>query len=243
MKCTHCQTEIDAKLKFAISSNICPFCGEKIFPDELNELLNDAKIIFESVTDLFKENFEDWLLANYSYINLNTLNSKIEQKDKSYIDKIKKASKELLPIVVAGSGGTISQEINNPVAEIIKKNAGIKTDKEKLQKLKAFANQIKSGATESEVIEVEEEEDNENSDEDVTHRPNFKSSSEERLNLVSVEDAENLDTSNVFAVLNKSGKGNMKDMIRLQQQFNKIGSGRDSIDTGEKKKNSFSRAV
>jgi Zn-finger nucleic acid-binding protein len=152
MKCTNCQAEIEAKWKHAISSNICPYCGEKIFSDELGSLLSASRKLFDSVEDGFKYNFEDWLMSNYGYVNVRTLKDKMEEKDKVYLDKVKLLSKDLFNVIATGSIQTNAskeqrQQNQVPVemdatAAQIRKNAGLDAME---QRRKEAASKIKSG--------------------------------------------------------------------------------------------------
>ncbi len=116
MICTNCQSEIDAKWKHAVSTNICPFCGEKIFSDELNKVISDSKNVLDSVQDEFRGNFEDWLLSNYNLINLKTLKTKIEEKDKLYLERVKSISKEAFNHLI--SGASVVVENRKPQSQV-----------------------------------------------------------------------------------------------------------------------------
>lgn len=71
MKCKSCSTIIDAKLKFALNQNVCPYCGEAIMEDDLKNVISGLTQILSNYNQ-FKDQIESWLLANYSLISINS---------------------------------------------------------------------------------------------------------------------------------------------------------------------------
>jgi len=71
MKCKSCGTIIDAKLKFALTQNTCPYCGEAIMEDNLKNIISGLSSILSSYEN-FKEQVESWLLANYNLVSLSS---------------------------------------------------------------------------------------------------------------------------------------------------------------------------
>jgi hypothetical protein len=70
MKCKSCEQNVDAKFKFAISTNVCPFCGEAIIDVALQAILNDLKTVMERGAE-YMEDVENWLFSNYSLRKVN----------------------------------------------------------------------------------------------------------------------------------------------------------------------------
>ena len=67
MKCMSCEANINPKWTHAISSNICPFCGESILEEELKASLSSLKELMDEVTDKCSVQLDTWILANYGY--------------------------------------------------------------------------------------------------------------------------------------------------------------------------------
>ena len=71
MQCKSCKEEVQSKFGHAISTNVCPFCGENIFDVALQTILNDLKIIMsEMVEKNYTNEVADWLKANYGFHKL-----------------------------------------------------------------------------------------------------------------------------------------------------------------------------
>jgi|ERR1039457_392433 hypothetical protein len=66
MKCQSCSENVPDKFKSAIAKNECPLCGDVIMSEKLKESLALFKELMVDLEE-FKEPFEEWLFANYSY--------------------------------------------------------------------------------------------------------------------------------------------------------------------------------
>jgi Zn-finger nucleic acid-binding protein len=73
MECLSCQTQIDPKWRHAIELNTCPFCGQHIIDERLQDLLTALAGMMEEAKD-FSTQVEDWLLSNHGYIKTNSPN-------------------------------------------------------------------------------------------------------------------------------------------------------------------------
>ena len=72
MQCKSCKEEVQSKFGHAISTNVCPFCGENIFDVALQTILNDLKILMsETLEKNYINEVSDWLKANYSIQKIN----------------------------------------------------------------------------------------------------------------------------------------------------------------------------
>jgi len=83
MKCQSCNVQIDPKWKHAIEKNVCPFCGESIMDQELQDLLVKAKDLINSLmSEKYKESFTDWIRSNYNFV---LSNQKITKNSESVL--------------------------------------------------------------------------------------------------------------------------------------------------------------
>lgn len=64
MKCQSCSEEVLAKYTYAISVNVCPFCGGEIVSAFIKNVLNELKSVLDKAKDSMGE-IEDWLFTNY----------------------------------------------------------------------------------------------------------------------------------------------------------------------------------
>lgn len=65
MKCISCNEDISAKFHHSISKNECPFCGQNIIDQKLQELLASLKTLMDNGKDYMPQ-IEDWLQSNYN---------------------------------------------------------------------------------------------------------------------------------------------------------------------------------
>lgn len=65
MKCNSCQETISPKMRKAVENNICPFCGDKIVPDELRKSLTELDLILHFLLDKFKTETLSYLKDQY----------------------------------------------------------------------------------------------------------------------------------------------------------------------------------
>ena len=70
MKCNSCSNIIDSRLSFAITQNICPYCGQQIMSDELKELLNNVKPLITSLEEKYEDVWLSWIKENFNMTKL-----------------------------------------------------------------------------------------------------------------------------------------------------------------------------
>jgi hypothetical protein len=96
MKCRSCQTEVSPKFNHAISVNICPACGGEIIPIQLQTILNELKMVMDSVGE-FKIEVEDWLSSNFDLKKVAADEIIVKQTE---LDKIKEVKQHRPPISI-----------------------------------------------------------------------------------------------------------------------------------------------
>lgn len=69
MKCNSCQETISPKMRKAVENNICPFCGDKIVPDELRKSLSELDNVLIFLLDKFETETFDYLKDRYGITN------------------------------------------------------------------------------------------------------------------------------------------------------------------------------
>lgn len=97
MKCISCSTEIDNKMKAAIKSNACPFCGSHIMDpkrarqyEALQSVLGKTKFTNKEEVDFkIREKVLEVLLENFEFMRL--ANSPTEE-DLVAVDEVESAS-------------------------------------------------------------------------------------------------------------------------------------------------------
>jgi hypothetical protein len=65
MKCKTCEEVIPSKFAHAIKTNVCPFCGENIMEEALQNILVELQTLMKAA-EPFMEQVEEWLGSNYS---------------------------------------------------------------------------------------------------------------------------------------------------------------------------------
>lgn len=83
MKCNSCQEHISPKMKKAVEKNLCPFCGDKIVPDELRKSLVILDSTMEFLLNKFEAETYDYIKDKYSLVqkSLNNQPAKRIQKE------------------------------------------------------------------------------------------------------------------------------------------------------------------
>lgn len=150
MKCISCEMEINTKWKHAVDTNVCPFCGMGIMPEELKELFGSLRQVMDDLQQ-FPDQLNDWMLANHAYVKLDSplLSRKSElvedKENKKFIVKV--ATEKGEEDVVAEK--IQSEERTNEFfkrAEAVKPGIdGFKSTEEKTKHLKEMVKQIKRG--------------------------------------------------------------------------------------------------
>lgn len=96
MKCMSCAEVVSPKFSYAIKTNVCPFCGGEIIPVKLQTILNELRIIMDSVGD-FKPEVEDWLSSNFSLKKLAEDEVIVKQSD---LEKMKEVRQHRQPLAI-----------------------------------------------------------------------------------------------------------------------------------------------
>lgn len=73
MKCNSCQENISPKMKKAVEKNLCPFCGDKIVPDELRKSLTVLDSTMEFLLQKFETETLDYIKDKYSLVSKSSL--------------------------------------------------------------------------------------------------------------------------------------------------------------------------
>lgn len=165
MKCLSCEMEINPKWKYAIDSNMCPFCGESIMEEQLKNLFTVLSDAMEQLAE-YPEPLNDWMLSN-NYIKTDSekLISFIPQEyldklEEEIIEKYKRRGRDIEPgkkfsvkiTTDQGEQDIVAEKIQSEDktsefhkrAEAVKPNIeGFKSVTEKTQHLKAMAQQIR----------------------------------------------------------------------------------------------------
>lgn len=69
MRCQTCSEDISSKFAAAISKNSCPYCGESIISEELQNVLAELHTVFAIATE-FPDEVAEYLKDNHSLIKL-----------------------------------------------------------------------------------------------------------------------------------------------------------------------------
>lgn len=140
MKCKNCTEEISTKFHHAISTNICPFCGQEIISLELQTALSELQEIMK-LTDQYKTEIFEWLKTNYNLIDANSEEYKaLEEKAKSTPVKIKVDPKE---VKLDDKGNQLTgTPLNTETTNVFAKRAGVKMGNQ--DHFKSIVSQIKN---------------------------------------------------------------------------------------------------
>jgi hypothetical protein len=150
MKCISCEMEINTKWKHAVDTNVCPFCGMGIMPEELKELFSSLRKVMDDLQQ-FPDQLNDWMLANHAYVKIDSplLSRKSElvedKENKKFIVKVatEKGEEEVVAEKIQSEART--NEFFKR-AEAVKPGIdGFKSTEEKTKHLKEMVKQIKRG--------------------------------------------------------------------------------------------------
>jgi len=128
LKCKSCSAEINPKFKHAIDKNVCPFCGDQIFDEELKELLSALNVIVTDLSNNYKDDLDEWLYSNLNMVEVNSerFNSMLPKHNNT-------SSKEVVKRYLPES----SDYFNNPE---------VKEAMSKQEKAKEIVNKIKGNS-------------------------------------------------------------------------------------------------
>ena len=230
MKCISCEVEIDPKWKHALDSNVCPFCGESIMPNDLKEHISNLSIILGSFKESYPNQLDDWLLSNHNYV-------------KTDGEKIKQFFPE--PKIVYRSAKASDQEDsseeedenliavqNQDFTSKFFKNAEVTKTVARAEELKRMVSEIKSNNPSLNRSQLNQDEDFEDDQQDINSSIN--ADYDEQIPPV------------VMAFSNQRRQGSSdysnKDVIRLQQLQNRVSESRRNVVNGTGGKGSFSRS-
>lgn len=257
MKCMSCEAEINPKWKYAIDSNVCPFCGQNVVDDKLRELFVSLREIMDELGD-YSEQLEDWLLSNYNFVRTTSpmlvnfvskdlLKGSAQHKQKSdenakFTVKVKtdKGEEEVIAEKIQ------SDETTNEFfkrAEAVKPNIdGFKSPADKTQQLKMMANQIKRAGSKvitsedvammSEMSNIDEEGDFDVEEINSLVGGNSSGSYSNNEDDIDIPPA-------LLALSNKNSNSNTSDLIKLQEMQNRVNRSKKAFGSGS---GGFSRA-
>lgn len=268
MKCISCDSEINPKWKHAIDQNACPYCGKVIMDEVLKGLLSSLAEIMDKMKP-YKDQLDDWMLSNYSFIRTNSENlldylpkqtikemKKVEE-DKDFQER--KENKKFTVKVKTDAGEQIveaekiqSEDKTNEFfkrAEAVKPRLeGFQNAAEKTEHLKRMAQQIKRAgvpllANESGNSQFLSPELIESADpEAVLEMQSLLEGNE--INS-SIADPISMDEDIPAAVLNmanRSKSANNSEIYKLQQLQNRIKQSKENFQSGVSRgKGGFSR--
>ena len=87
MQCKSCNEIVAPKFVYALKTNICPFCGEAIVPDDLQVALSELQEVM-AITDKYKAEIFEWLHANYNLIDMQGDEYKALQEKAEMVNKM-----------------------------------------------------------------------------------------------------------------------------------------------------------
>jgi rRNA maturation endonuclease Nob1 len=137
MKCQNCEQDIPAKFVYALSTNTCPFCGENIMDEVLQEAIVAITTTMSSVGH-FKDELFTWLKSNYNLVSLEDHESKVAELEVQ-LASIKPHHRQHLANEHATTTAPISKFMLN---------AGVKEIKSKEDHFKNLVSTIQSEAVE-----------------------------------------------------------------------------------------------
>lgn len=97
MKCKSCQSEINPQWKFAITNNVCPFCGLQILDEQIKESFSTMSLLIDELLETDNEDqLQDWLYTNYSYVKVgsNYFNENLPKEQGKFKRTVKESDDE-----------------------------------------------------------------------------------------------------------------------------------------------------
>lgn len=254
MKCISCATEISPKWTHAIDTNVCPFCGKNIMEEHLKNLFHTLRSTMESLVE-YSDQLNDWMLSNHGYIKIDSTDLinyipkeqlKSEVVEKPEFDK----PKNTFIVKVQGDNGVEevvaekiqSEERTNDFfkrAEVIRPNRdGFHTTGQKNDHLKKMVQQIKK--TGSATIDSEGQASHISPEMMEGADPEAVSELESAISGESISSSlsDNGDDDIPQFVLNMAngskggGKSNAADLLKLQQQHDRLKASRENFESG-----------
>ena len=100
MKCKSCNEDVPPKFTHALVANVCPYCGEKIIDEKLQEILGELKISLGDAKD-YMDAVEDWLFHNFSLKKIKPEEVVVNKEEYQ-----KMVEKNQSPVFVKGQGNS-----------------------------------------------------------------------------------------------------------------------------------------
>ena len=110
MKCQSCQEVVSPKFKAALSSNLCPFCGDKIISEKLQEILAELQVIMKDAEE-FPDEVADWFFADHQLKKIGSKQSADMDEDDGLTSFAKRAGIKSKPIKGAGKFKEVLEQI------------------------------------------------------------------------------------------------------------------------------------
>ncbi len=230
-------TDIRIPDKYAIESNTCPFCGQKIMPDELKECIHNLSSALELFEDSFSSQLDDWIYSNYGYVKVggDKFNKLLPEPKVIYKNKVAASSNE---DDLEEDESLIA--VQNPeLTSKFFKNAEVSKTVARTDEFKKMVADIKSKnpklAARQTMQLLQEEDDDFDQDSDVE---DISSGLDNSYGDDSIPAA-------VLAMANQKSRPShdysSKDLVRLQQQRDRNLESRNNVINGTGGKGSFSR--
>lgn len=243
MKCLSCSLEINPQWKYAIETNVCPFCGEDILHSQLIDLFSTLRSTIDQLLE-FPNELSDWLNSNYGFVKADSENL-VSNLSLDQIQDLLKAKKsnshkfEKKTIKVNTENGEEEVEVqtiqDEQTTSEFAKRAGIKNKQGKTQHLKDMVSKIKNGEINSNLILTREELED---DVEAGYNPDLESgSASSALDYDSDEELPSI-VQNMVRKAKANPSYNEKDMQRLNDLQNKQKGGHKNMLGGG---GSFSR--
>lgn len=242
MECISCKSSISPKWKFAIDSNSCPCCGEKIMEEELKNLITSLTTCLNALNEKYSHQLDDWMLSNFNYIKTdnsklidyvpkNVLDEKLSNiytSSKKIIDKSEAVKQELEDY----SDSEPANQDNVEKANKFFKLADVDKSVKRTEELKKIVQQIKKDPA---MAKASYKQHQENDEIEVMDQE-----------IDSLYDEDNNIPPAVLAFSNQGIKHNPnynpKDMLKLQQLQQRTMQSRQNVINGTGGKGSFSRS-
>lgn len=151
MQCKSCNEVVAPKFIYALKTNICPFCGEAIVPDDLQVALSELGEVMLA-TEKYRAEIFEWLQANYNLIDTQGDEYKALQEKAEMVNKMPiKQAKTVDPknIVLDNQGNQIGGEQlqDQSTTNKFMERANVKVSQQ--DRYRNIINQIKKGGSSS----------------------------------------------------------------------------------------------
>ena len=186
MKCQSCEEVISSKFKHAIENNECPYCGQNITDEALNELFKDLFGLISKFED-YKEELQEWMRENLNMVPISSISQKrnrIEEDDED----------EEVVVDDDGNVSSVKRNVKANVQSALRKEG---VDPSAQSRYRDLANQIKQSNVQGHSVSESEdldETDGELDDEDKmaieAERANRQMINQPRQRNVGVTEAE-----------------------------------------------------